>query len=170
MIVRRATLEDLEKLAVLFDEYRQFYGASSNLALSQKFLKLRLENEQSVIFIHVKDDVITGFVLLYLGFSSVACATYYILDDVYVSPPHRRHGSAKQLIDTAILFARHEKAIRITLETQKNNYQSHSLYEAMGFVADHEFKTYHCFLYHSPSKALHSQDHCVSWLKPLFRH
>jgi GNAT superfamily N-acetyltransferase len=49
----------------------------------------------------------------------VACATYYILDDVYVSPPHRRHGSAKQLIDTAILFARHEKAIRITLETQK---------------------------------------------------
>ena len=29
MIVRRATLEDLEKLAVLFDEYRQFYGASS---------------------------------------------------------------------------------------------------------------------------------------------
>ena len=104
MIVRRATLEDLEKLAVLFDEYRQFYGASSNLALSQKFLKLRLENEQSVIFIHVKDDVITGFVLLYLGFSSVACATYYILDDVYVSPPHRRHGSAKQLIDIVKLL------------------------------------------------------------------
>ncbi len=78
MIVRRATLRSLQKLAVLFDEYRQFYGASSNLTLSQKFLKLRLENEQSVIFIHVKDDVITGFVLLYLGFSSVACSTYYI--------------------------------------------------------------------------------------------
>ncbi|ECE6726710.1 GNAT family N-acetyltransferase, partial [Salmonella enterica subsp. enterica] len=30
MIVRRATLEDLNQLAVLFDEYRQFYGASSN--------------------------------------------------------------------------------------------------------------------------------------------
>ncbi len=27
MIVRRATFEDLEQLAVLFDEYRQFYGA-----------------------------------------------------------------------------------------------------------------------------------------------
>ncbi|PZO86128.1 MAG: GNAT family N-acetyltransferase, partial [Acinetobacter johnsonii] len=55
-------------------------------------------------------------------------------------------GAAKQLIDTAILFAKHEQALRITLETQKNNYQSHSLYEAMGFVADNEFKTYHCFL------------------------
>ncbi len=41
MIVRRATLEDLDKLAVLFDEYRQFYGASSNLSLSAAFLKQR---------------------------------------------------------------------------------------------------------------------------------
>ena len=146
MIVRRATLEDLEKLAVLFDEYRQFYGASSNLALSQKFLKLRLENKQSVIFIHVKDDVITGFVLLYLGFSSLACSIYYILDDVYVTPTYRRQGSAKQLIDTAILFARHENALRISLETQKSNYQSHQLYEQMGFVKDDAFQTYHCFL------------------------
>lgn len=146
MIVRRATAQDLEQLAVLFDEYRQFYGASSNLPQSLKFLHQRLSNQQSVIFIHVKDDVITGFVILYSGFNSVACSSYYILDDVYVSPRFRRQGSAKQLIDTAILFARHEKAIRISLETQKNNFQSHELYEQMGFVKDDEFQTYHCFL------------------------
>lgn len=146
MIVRRATLEDLQPLAVLFDEYRQFYGASSNLERSYQFLKQRFQNEESVIFIHVKDDVFTGFVLLYMGFSSVACSIYYILDDVYVTPTYRRQGSAKQLIDTAILFARHENAQRITLETQKNNYQSHQLYEQMGFVKDDEFQTYHCFL------------------------
>ena len=119
MIVRKASLEDLNQLAVLFDEYRQFYGASSNLNLSQQFLKQRFENQESVIFVHVKDDVLTGFILLYLGFSSVACSTYYILDDVYVTPQFRRQGSAKQLIDTAILFARHENALRISLETQK---------------------------------------------------
>ncbi|NHB57192.1 GNAT family N-acetyltransferase [Acinetobacter shaoyimingii] len=146
MIVRRANFEDLEQLSVLFDEYRQFYGASSNHQLSYDFLKQRFSNQESVIFIHVKDDVITGFVLLYLGFSSVACSTYYILDDVYVSPVYRRQGSAKQLIDTAILFARHQNALRITLETQKNNYQSHKLYEQMGFVKDDEFQTFHCFL------------------------
>ena len=146
MIVRRATSEDLDKLAVLFDEYRQFYGASSNIRESQQFLQQRFLNQQSVIFIHVKDDVITGFVVLYLGFSSLACSSYYILDDVYVTPVYRRQGSAKQLIDTAILFARHEKAIRISLETQKNNYHSHELYEHMGFVKDTEFQTYHCFL------------------------
>lgn len=146
MIVRKASLEDLSQLAVLFDEYRQFYGASSNLNLSQQFLKQRFENQESVIFVHVKDDVLTGFILLYLGFSSVACSTYYILDDVYVTPQFRRQGSAKQLIDTAILFARHENALRISLETQKTNRESHRLYEMMGFIPDSEFRTYHCFL------------------------
>ena len=146
MIVRRATVEDLKPLAILFDEYRQFYGVSSDLERSFQFLKQRFENEESVIFIHVKDDVLTGFILLYLGFSSVACSTYYILADVYVTPTYRRQGSAKQLIDTAILFAQHQNAQRISLQTQKNNYQSHELYEQMGFVKDNEFQTYHCFL------------------------
>lgn len=146
MIVRRATKEDLNQLAILFDEYRQFYGTSSNIKQSLSFLTQRFENKESVIFIHVKDDVFTGFVLLYLGFSSVACSKYYILDDVYVTPSYRRQGSAKQLIDTAILFARHENAQRISLETQKSNYQSHQLYEQMGFVKDNEFQTFHCFL------------------------
>ena len=146
MIVKRANKEDLHQLAVLFDEYRQFYGASSNIEESHKFLKRRFDNKESVIFIHVKDDVFTGFVMLYLAFSSVACETYYILDDVYVTPTYRKQGSAKQLIDTAILFARHENAQRISLETQKNNYQSHRLYEQMGFIRDDEFKIFHCFL------------------------
>lgn len=146
MIVRKASTEDLHQLSTLFDEYRQFYGASSNIKQSYDFLKQRFENQQSVIFIHVKDDVITGFIVLYLGFSSLSCSSYYILDDVYVTPVYRRQGSAKQLIDTAIIFARHENATRISLETQKTNTKSHKLYESMGFVKDSEFETYHCFL------------------------
>ena len=63
-----------------------------------------------------------------------------------MTPIYRRQGSAKQLIDTAILFAQQQNAMRISLETQKNNHQSHQLYEQMGFVRDSEFQTYHCFL------------------------
>ena len=117
MIVRKATVDDLNQLAVLFDEYRQFYGASSNLNLSQQFLKQRFENQESVIFIHIKDEVFTGFILLYLGFSSVACSTYYILDDVYVTPQFRRQGSAKQLIDTAICL--HDMKMRFALASKR---------------------------------------------------
>ena len=146
MIVRKAESKDLPQLAVLFDEYRQFYGASSDLEKSLDFLQQRFHNQQSVIFIHVKDELITGFVVLYLGFSSVACSNYYILDDVYVTPAYRRQGSAKQLIDTAILFARQQEALRITLETHKTNTESQQLYEKMGFIQDGEFHTYHCFI------------------------
>ncbi len=54
MIVRRATKEDLTQLAVLFDEYRQFYGASSNLDESHHFLKQRFENKESVFLFILK--------------------------------------------------------------------------------------------------------------------
>lgn len=146
MLVRRAQVEDLQQLSVLFDEYRQFYGASSNQELSYQFLKQRFEDQQTVIFINTKDDIFTGFILLYLRFSSVACSKFYVLDDVYITPLYRRHGAARQLIDTAILFARHENALRISLDTQKNNHQSYKLYESMGFIRDDEFVTFHCFL------------------------
>lgn len=84
--------------------------------------------------------------MLYLGFSSVACSTYYILDDVYVTPPFRRQGSAKQLIDTAILFAKQENALRISLETQSNNHESHRLYEKWGLLETVSFRHFIVFL------------------------
>ena len=146
MIVRRATLEDLNALAVLFDEYRQCHGASSDITQSYQFLKQRVHSQQTVIFIHVKDDVLTGFVMLYLGFSSVSCSSHYILDDVYVTPSYRAQGSAKQLIDTAILFARQENAMRITVETAQDNTNAEALYAKMGFLKDEHYQTHHCFL------------------------
>lgn len=146
MIVRRACIEDLTALSILFDEYRQFYGVQSDQTSSLQFLKQRFENQQSVIFVHIKDDTLTGFIVLYLGFSSVECNHYYILDDVYVAPQFRRQGCARQLIDTAILFARHNQAFKISLHTQRNNIRSHQLYESMGFVQDNDFQGYQYYL------------------------
>lgn len=153
MIVRRATLQDLQPLAVLFDEYRQSYGQPSNLNLSAQFLKQRFENAESIIFVNLKGDVLTGFVLLYLGFSSIRCSTYYILDDVYVSPAFRRQGAARQLIDTAILFAQQEGADKIWVDTPQDNPQSHQLYESMGFKQHTLLRSYECQLNQSRRRA-----------------
>lgn len=133
MIVRRATLDDLIPLAGLFDEYRQVYREASNLAIAEKFLKQRFENAETVIFVHIHNEKLTGFIILYRGFSSIRCRTYYILDDVYVTPVNRRQGVARQLIDTAILFAQHEGAAKIHVDTPKHAAQAHQLYESMGF-------------------------------------
>ena len=146
MIVRRATEADLTLLTVLFDEYRQFHGTSSNLAQTQDFLTKRMKNQQTVIFVSQKDDVITGFIVLYLGFSTADCREYYILDDTYVTPKYRRQGAAHQLIDTAILFARQQQVKRISLQTEVDHVEARRLYEKLGFVKDHEFESYHCFI------------------------
>lgn len=146
MIVRQASYHDLEPLARLFDEYRQFYGASSDVILALKFLRTRFQHEQCVTFISCKDDVLTGFIQLYLGFSSVECAHYYILDDVYVSPHFRRQGAAIHLIDTAIQFARQQGAIRISVEAKKDNLEAKHLYHKLGFMEDDSYQQYHCFV------------------------
>lgn len=146
MIVRRATEADLSSLAVLFDEYRQFYGSSSNLKQTQEFLLKRFKNQQTVIFVSQKDDILTGFIVMYHGFSTAECREYYILDDTYVTPYYRRQGSAHQLIDTAILFAGQSGALRISLQTDVNNIEARRLYEKLGFVQDTEFNNYHYFI------------------------
>jgi GNAT superfamily N-acetyltransferase len=146
MIVRRACNDDLNALAIIFNEYRQFYQVQSDPSVAYQYLSQRLENQQSVIFIHIKDEQLTGFVVLYLGFSSIACKHYYILDDVYVSPQFRRQGSARQLIDTAILFARHNAAFKVSLRTELNNLHSHQLYASMVFVRDSEYQEYNYYL------------------------
>lgn len=142
MIVRRATLDDVPALSVLFDEYRQFYGEPSNIQLASDFLQQRLENAETIIFVQLKNDVHTGFVVLYRGFSSVRCGTYYILDDVYVSAAYRHQGAAKQLIDTAILFTTHEHAFKLHVETSQHNAQAQQLYQSMGLSINHELRAF----------------------------
>jgi ribosomal protein S18 acetylase RimI-like enzyme len=142
MIVRRATLDDLNTLAVLFDEYRQIYTATSNLKRTTNFLQQRLENAETIIFVHIKNDELTGFVVLYHGFSTVKCSRNYVLDDVYIRPMYRRQGAARQLIDTAILFSQHQGADVLSVDILKSNAQAHQLYASMGFKAIEHLQHY----------------------------
>ena len=146
MIVRRAEEKDLADLSIIFDEYRQFYGTSSNLKETSEFLLKRFKHQETVIFIGLKNDTIAGFIVLYKGFSTAECHHYYILDDTYVTPKFRRQGMAHQLIDTAILFSKQQKALRISLQTTKTNHQAQQLYLKLGFIEDTEYNTYHCFV------------------------
>jgi hypothetical protein len=54
--VRRATVADLDRIAPLFEAYRQFYGQACDLALAREFLRERLEQDQSVIFLALDPD------------------------------------------------------------------------------------------------------------------
>ncbi len=51
-----ATLEHLNELAVLFDNYRVFYEQPSDLEKGKSFLKERITNNETVTFLIKKDD------------------------------------------------------------------------------------------------------------------
>ena len=72
--IHQAVLADLDALASLFDDYRQFYGQPSDLAAARAFLQARFEHGESTIFCAKTDGQAVGFTQLYPSFSSVSMA------------------------------------------------------------------------------------------------
>ena len=135
--------ELLDPLSELFDKYRQFYKQPSNQAQSKSYIKDRIENQDSVIFVALDNNSqILGFVQLYPSFSSITTQRKWILNDLYVSNNFRRQGVAKQLLNRVSQHAAATKAGSIFLETQVTNVSAQKLYESLGYIKEEEHYTY----------------------------
>lgn len=141
ILIRRATLEDLDELALLFDGYRMFYGQESDHPSARDFLEERLQKDESVIFIAMINDSYVGFTQLYPMFSSVSMARLLVLNDLYVYPSHRNQKIASSLMLRAQEYAQEINAKGLTLETGKDNPAQH-LYEKLGWIKDEEYLHY----------------------------
>lgn len=142
MKIIQARLEHLEELSKLFDHYRVFYRASSDLEAARKFLQERFHKKESIIFVASNNNSIVGFTQLYPTFSSISMKRVWILNDLFVEQSHRHQGVAKSLISQAGSFARKTGAVRIILATQVSNTIAQSLYESLGYVKDKNFYHY----------------------------
>lgn len=132
----------LAELAVLFNQYRIFYGQNSDLKAAKQFLEERFQRQDSVIFVAELDGRLIGFAQLYPSFSSVSLKRIWILNDLFVAESARRRGAAKRLMMTVEKHARLTYAARITLATQVANTAAQKLYESRGYVKDREFDHY----------------------------
>ena len=144
--VRKAGLDDMDALTLLFDDYRQFYGRASDSPAAYGFLLARINNDESVLFIALDDSAAVGFAQLYPSFSSVSLARTFILNDLYVQENCRRKGMGSLLLDACAQFAKSSGAIRLTLTTAVDNNAAHALYEALGWQRDEQFQVYHLAL------------------------
>lgn len=133
MSVQKASINDLNAVTELFDSYRVFYEQASNLEGAKSFLKERLLNEDSVIFIAYDESNPVGFVQLYPTFSSVSMQKSWILNDLFVDETARKKGYGEKLIKTAIEFAENSGAKGVLLETGQDNVKAQRLYEKIGF-------------------------------------
>lgn len=130
---RKATIQDLSQLAKLFDQYRVFYRKVSDIPSAEDFLKERIENKDSEIFVAEENGNLVGFVQLYPLFSSTRMKRYWLLNDLYVNKNHRGKGYSKELIEDAKELAKLTKASGVLLETGKSNDIGNQLYPACGF-------------------------------------
>ena len=128
-----ATTFDLKELALLFDQYRQFYKQTTDIAACLDFLTERLQKQDAVIYIAKNETAIIGFVQLYPLFSSVQLKRMWQLNDLFVIESARRSGVARLLIDRSKQLAIQTNASCILLETGKNNKEGNALYPSAGF-------------------------------------
>ncbi|MFJ7683825.1 GNAT family N-acetyltransferase [Peribacillus butanolivorans] len=142
MGIQKATLNELDSLTELFDLYRVFYEQTSNLEDSREFLKERLTNEESVIFMAFDGDNPIGFVQLYPSFSSVSMMRSWVLNDLFVKGNARKKGFGEKLLKAAIAFAKETGAKGVSLETDKDNGNAQKLYEKIGFIRESNYFYY----------------------------
>ena len=139
--IEKASLEHLEEIVPLFDQYRVFYKESSDLSAARQFLAARFEQAECTVFLARIEKEAVGFTLLYKTFSSVSMQPVFILNDLYVDEAYRNRGIGELLLEKAKTYCRQKKYKGLALETAVDNPAQH-LYEKL-----HWKKDTHCFHY-----------------------
>ena len=142
IVITRATKEHYKDVGALFDLYRQFYKYRANLKASTKYIKDRINQNESFIFICFYKKEPAGFVQLYETFDSLNINKKLILYDLYVDKKYRKNGIGRKLMDQAKKLAKFKKIQNIELSTAKNNKKAQSLYESLDYKRDKEYYNY----------------------------
>ncbi|MBP9681786.1 MAG: GNAT family N-acetyltransferase [Bacteriovorax sp.] len=134
----QANIADIPKILPLFNAYRQFYRHDIDPA-SEKFLRDRLNNKESLIFYAEDANGVQGFIQIYPSFSSRSLGPTWILNDLYVKPDARRKKIAWKLFDESIHLARETKIHSVSLSTLIPNISAQEFYKKYGFKKDNDF-------------------------------
>ena len=137
--VRPAETRDLDQLADLFDQYRQFYECAPDLGAAKNWIAENLEQERSTIFAADSGAQLLGFTQLYPALCSVDLVDYFVLYDLYVIEAARQQGIARALMKAASEWAKTQGAARLDLETARDNYPGQALYRDLGYELDEVF-------------------------------
>lgn len=142
--IREINELDIEKLGVLFNEYRIFYQQKSDINGANLFLYQRFINNESKIFVAEKESFLLGFVQLYPIFSSTRMKRLWLLNDLFVQNNHRNQGIAKLLMEKAQQFSTETQSVGFILETAKDNLPANTLYNSIGLELDqsHNYFTF----------------------------
>jgi len=136
---RSAESKDIDQLADLFDQYRQFYECPPDLSAAKNWIAENFERGRSTIFAADDGYQLIGFTQLYPALCSVDLVDYFVLYDLFVAPSARRQGIARALMNAASEWAKAQGAARLDLETARDNHPGQALYRDLGYELDEVF-------------------------------
>ncbi|WP_449537701.1 GNAT family N-acetyltransferase [Ferdinandcohnia sp. Marseille-Q9671] len=142
MEIYQAGIEDVEEVSQLFNLYRIFYQQKSDVDGAKLYIRERLENSESVIFVIKDEQKYVGFTQLYPTFSSISMKKAWILNDLFVSEEARKQGVGEMLLQAAKEYAIETGAKSISLSTAPDNHSAQRLYERNGYIQDSQFYHY----------------------------
>lgn len=143
-MIREAFMDDLSSAVKIIMKYRNFYGIKSQSEEEvTEFVKKRLENKQSKIFIALSDcDEVIGFIQLYPSYSTVSLKPQWILNDFFVDENHRNQGHGTALMSYVKDYFRND-AKGFILVTDKDNLTAKSFYDKNGWnTGEYDFYTF----------------------------
>ena len=143
MTIRKAVIDDIDRLSVLFDQYRIFYKQTPNLAGAKQFLTERIKQKESVIFVAVLDKIMVGFTQLYPVFSSVGMKSAWLLNDLFVAEEARGSGAADALLKAARDMGADTSSSWLLLQTATTNHRAQRVYERNGWERDYDYYSYY---------------------------
>lgn len=133
LLIRKATIEDIDGVAVLFDAYRVWYHQTPDPEKAKQFLSDRFRNAESVVFVAEHDEKLVGFTQLYRIFSSVSMSNAWLLNDLFVIDGERGKGIASGLLNAARQHGCETGSKWLMLQTACDNTAAQSLYEKNGW-------------------------------------
>src|SRR5687768_17229213 len=133
VLIRKATIEDVDAVADLFDAYRMWYHQASDIDRAKQFLTDRFRNAESVVFVAEESGKLIGFTQLYPIFSSVSMMRTWLLNDLFVAEDHRGKGIASNLLNAAKQHGCETGSKWLMLQTSCDNHAAQALYEKTGW-------------------------------------
>jgi len=125
--IKKVGLNDLDTTAKLFNLYRIFYRQADDYEKCKQFIKERMDNAQSNIFVVYADGKAVGFVQLYKLYHYIKLAKQWLLSDLFVHPD----------------WCDETGACGLMLETEKTNDIGNQLYPRCGFEYDGKHNYYY---------------------------
>lgn len=139
-MIRRATLDDLDRLLPLVRGYREFYKQRHDATIERQFMQRHLSDGTSIVFLALDDaGEAIGFTQLFETFSTVHLSSTLVLEDLFVTPDARGNGAASALLDAALGYARESGASGMFLETAMDNTTAQRVYERNGWSREARF-------------------------------